>query len=132
MPEELEEGRQMGNMYGGVLFIGDKGKIMGAAHGGEGVRIIPESKMKGYNRPAKTIPRSIGHHKEWIEACKGRGHTGSNFDYAGPFAEVVLLGNIAVRMMHNRIYYDGPNMKVTNLPKANEYIQREFRQGWSL
>jgi len=131
-PAELEEGRQMGNSFGGVIFIGDKGKIMCGGHGGVGARIIPESKMKEYNRPPKTIPRSPGHHAEWVNACKSGQAAGSNFDYAGPFTEVVLLGNIALRMMHEKLYYDGPNMKVTNLPDANEYIHREYRQGWEL
>ncbi|UCC21504.1 MAG: Gfo/Idh/MocA family oxidoreductase [Planctomycetota bacterium] len=131
-PAELEEGRQMGNKLGGIIFIGDKGKIMGGSHGGGGARIIPESKMKEYNRPPKTIARSPGHHAEWVKACKTGQAAGSNFDYAGPFTEVVLLGNIALRMMHKRLYYDGPSMKVTNLPEANEYIHRQYRQGWTL
>jgi hypothetical protein len=131
-PAELEEGRRMGNMFGGVIFIGDKGKIMGGGHGGAGARIIPESKMKEYSRPPKTIPRSPGHHTEWINACKAGQPAGSNFDYAGPFTEVVLLGNVALRMMHKKFYYDGPNMKVTNLSEANEYIHRQYRQGWTL
>jgi predicted dehydrogenase len=131
-PAELEKGRRMGNMYGGVIFVGDKGKIMGGGHGSVGARIIPESKMKEYNRPPKTIPRSPGHHAEWVKACKTGQAAGSNFDYAGPFTEVVLLGNIALRMMHEKLCYDGPNMKVTNLPEANEYIHREYRQGWEL
>jgi len=131
-PAELEEGRQMGNNLGGIIFIGDKGKIMGGSHGGTSARIIPESKMKEYNRPPKTIARSPGHHTEWINACKSGQPAGSNFDYAGPFTEVVLLGNIALRMMHKKLYYDGPNMKVTNLPEANEYIHRQYRRGWTL
>ena len=131
-PAELEEDRQMGNKLGGVIFVGEKGKIMGGSHGGAGARIIPESKMKEYNRPAKTIARSPGHHAEWVNACKTGQSAGSNFDYAGPLTEVVLLGNIALCMMHKKLYYDGPSMKVTNLPEANEYIQRQYRQGWTL
>jgi predicted dehydrogenase len=131
-PAELEEGRQMGDKLGGIIFIGDKGKIMGGSHGGAGARIIPESKMKQYDRPPKTIPRSPGHHAEWVNACKSGQAAGSNFDYAGPLTEVVLVGNIALRMMHKKLYYDGPNMKVTNLPEANEYIHRQYRQGWTL
>ncbi len=131
-PAELEEDRKMGNMFGGVIFIGDKGKIMCGGHGGASARIIPESKMKEYNRPPKTIPRSPGHHTEWINACKTGQPAGSNFDYAGPLTEVVLLGNVALRMMHKKLRYDGPNMKFTNVPEANEYIHRQYRQGWTL
>ena len=131
-PAELEKGRQMGNMFGGVIFIGDKGKIMGGGHGGVGARIIPESKMKEYKRPPKTIARSPGHYVEWLNAIKSGQAAGSNFDYAGPFTEVVLLGNVALRMMHEKLDYDGANMKVTNIPEANKYIHREYRQGWEL
>jgi len=113
------------------LLVGDKGRILGH-------RLIPESKMQEYKKPPKTLPRSPGHHQEWINACKGGAPAGSNFDVAGPLAEVVLLGNIAVRMYQKlyekgvKLYYDGPNMKITNLPEANEYIRSEYRKGWSL
>jgi len=129
-PEELEEGRQMGNKSGGVLLVGDKGKIL-SGHNGESPRLIPESKMEAYERPAETIPRSIGHYKEWIEACKGGKAACSNFDYAGPLTETVLLGNLAIRA-GKKLYWDRLNMKVTNMPEANEYISRQYRQGWSL
>lgn len=121
-PEELEAERQMGKS--GAIYVGDKGKMLDG-------RLIPESKMKEYERPPKTLPRSIGHHKEWIEACKGGQAAGSNFDFAHLVAEVVLLGNIALRT-GEKLYWDGPNMKVTNVPEANEYIHRQYRQGWSL
>jgi len=128
-PAELEDGRRFEGRD--VLYIGDKGKMLGH-------RLIPESKMKEYNPPPKTIPRSIGNFKEWIEACKGGKPTGCNFEVAGPLTEVVLLGNIALRMEKKlyakglKLYYDGPNMRVTNLPEANEYIHREYRKGWTL
>ena len=130
-PEVLEPGRRMGNEDGGVLFIGDKGILM-SGHNGESPRLIPETKMKEYKRPPKTIPRIEGnHHKDWIRACKGGEPACSNFDYAGPLTEVVLLGNVALRA-GEKLYWDGPNMKVTNVDSANEYIRREYRQGWSL
>jgi hypothetical protein len=80
----------------------------------------------------------VGHHKEWIEACKGGKPAGSNFDCAGPMTEVILLGNIAVRMSLKtqekglRMAYDGPSMRITNLPEANEYVHRKYREGWTL
>jgi len=129
-PEELEEGLRFGNADDN-LFIGDKGKMLGH-------RLLPESRSKEYGRPPKVLPRSPGHHKEWINACKGGEPAGSNFDVAGPLTEVVLLGNVALRMGQQlyenglKLYYDGPNMKVTNLPEANKYIQSEYREGWSL
>jgi len=87
--------------------------------------------MQAYKRPPKSIPRSIGHHKEWIRACKEGTATGSNFGYAGPLTEMVLLGNIALRT-GKKLYWDGPNMTVTNVPQADEYIRRQYRKGWTL
>ncbi len=95
-PEELEPGRRMGNNEG-TLFIGDKGKIVCGCHG-DGVRIIPEAKMQAYQRPARTIPRSPGHYKEWIIAAKGGPQAGSHFEHAAVLTELVQLGNVAVRL----------------------------------
>ena len=128
-PEELEDGRQVGS--NGKLFIGDKGKMLSE-------RIIPESKMKEYGKPPEMIPRSPGHYIEWIEACKGGKPAGSNFDHAGPLAEAVLLGNVALRpelkekMNRTKLLWDGPNLKITNVPEANKFLHREYREGWSL
>jgi hypothetical protein len=136
-PKELENGRHLGDKLGGVIFVGDSGKLICNSYGNE-PRLIPESRMKEYKRPERSIPRSVGHHKEWIEACKGGKPAGSNFDYAGPLTEMILLGNVAVRMSLKtqekglRLAYDGPNMQITNLPEANEYMQRKYREGWTL
>jgi len=79
------------------------------------------------NRPAKTIPRITGTHEQnWIDTCKGGPAACSNFEYAGPLTEAVLLGNIAIRT-GERIEWDGPNMKITNLPQANELLERVYR-----
>lgn len=131
-PEELEPGRQMGDQEGGCIFIGDKGKLMCGAYG-RGPRLIPETKMKEYKRPAKTIARvEGGHEKDWIRACKGEiDQSSSNFDVAGQLNEVVLLGNLALRV-NDRVYWDGENMKVTNNAEADSYVKRNYRQGWTL
>lgn len=129
-PEELEEGRRMGDSEGGCLFVGDKGKLMCGCYG-KSPRIIPETKMKEYQRPEKTIPRSKGHYIDWLEAAKGGKPASSNFDYAGPLTEVVLLANIALRA-GEKIEWDGPNMWVTNVREANAYVRRLYRGGWSL
>jgi len=129
-PAELNEGLRFGNADDN-LFIGDKGKMLGH-------RLIPETKSKEYGRPPRVLPRSPGHHKEWINACKGGDPADSNFDVSGPLTEVVLLGNVALRMGKQlyekglKLYYDGPKMKVTNLPEANKYIRSEYREGWTL
>ena len=129
-PEELEEGRELPR-EDGVIFIGDKGKILVEGWGGHSPRLIPESKMKAYERPPKTLPRSIGHHKEWIQACKGGEPGRSNFDFAGPLTEAVLLGTVSIRT-GKRLHWDAPNMRVTNVPEANELLHYEYREGWAL
>ncbi len=129
-PAELEEGRRFGNADDN-LFIGDKGKMLGH-------RLIPESTMRDYPKPEKSIPRSPGHHQEWLIACKGGPAARANFDWAGPLTEVVLFGNIALRMEKQlyekglKLHCDGPNMKITNLPEANRYIRDEYRDDWTL
>jgi len=128
-PEELDEGLQWGT--NGTLFVGDKGKMLGHL-------LIPESRRKQYGKPPQRIPRSPGHHAEWIAACKGGKPAGSNFDHAGLLAQVVLLGNVALRpalkekMTRVKLLWDGPNMTITNLPEANQYLRRSYREGWSL
>jgi predicted dehydrogenase len=128
-PDELEEGRSIGD--NGTVYVGDQGKMLGNT-------IIPESKRKEYKPPEKSIPRSPGHHQEWIDACKGGKPAGSSFDWAGPLAEAVLLGNIALRrtlkekVVRMKLHWDPNAFKITNLPEANEYLHREYRRGWTL
>jgi len=95
------------------------------------VRIIPEEKMQAYQRPPKTLPRSIGHHEEWIAACKGGPPAGSNFDYAAPLTEIVLLGCAAVRA-GEKLSWDAANMRFPNFPAADQYLKKDCRAGWKL
>lgn len=129
-PPELEEKRRLDG-EDGLIFVGEKGKMLVTGWGGESPRLIPESKMQEYKRPPKTLARSIGHHKEWVEACKGRGTTRSSFDFAGPLTEAVLLGTVAVRV-GKKLNWDSDNLKVTNVPEANKYVHRQYRPGWTL
>ncbi len=134
-PKELEQGRRMGAGGGGVLMYGTKGVMMCSVYG-ESPRIIPESKMKEYKRPEKTIPRTDGIHEEWIEACKKGDPSlaSTNFEYSAPLTETMLLGNAAVRMQHKntKLLYDGEKGEITNVPEANELLHMEYRDGWSL
>ena len=129
-PEELEPGRELTGGGNGILFVGDKGKIMCPGWGGS-PRIIPETKMKAYKRPPKTLARSKGHHRDWIDACKGGKPASSNFDFAGPMTEVILLGNVALRT-GKKLVWDGSNMKATNAPEADRYIRPEYHNNWTL
>lgn len=127
LPDELRGGEL--NIEG-LLYVGDKGKIL-CDFGGDNPRLIPESKMRAYKQPPKTIPRSIGHHREWLQACKGGAAAGANFEFSGPVTEALLLGNVALRV-RKKLYWDGANMKVTNVPAANKYIHCYYREGWVL
>jgi predicted dehydrogenase len=130
-PAELEDGRQMGHVEGGALFKGTKGKLVGGVYG-ESPRLIPESKMKEYKLPAKTIPRVEGsHEQDWVRACKSGKRAGADFEYSALLTEICLLGNVAKRV-DTRIEWDGPGMKVTNLPDAQKYIRAPYREGWTL
>jgi len=105
--------------------VGDKGKMLGH-------RLIPEAKAKEVGKPPRVLPRSPGHYQEWILACKGGAPAGSNFvDHAAHLAEVVLLGNIAIRT-GKRLAWDGAGMKITNDADANKYVQEPYREGWAL
>ena len=127
-PAELEEGRSMGEH--GILFVGTKGSILGGGWS-RSPRIIPETKMQAYRKPAKTLPRVAGHHRDWLDACKGKGKASDNFDYSGPLSEFVLMGNVAIRS-NKKLDFDWKNMKVTNAPEANELIKPGYREGWTI
>ncbi len=129
-PPELEADREMGQGSEGLLFIGDRGIIMCGFHG-ENPRLIPESKMKDFEQPPKSLLRSAGNNREWIDACKGGPKGGANFEFEGPITEAVLLGNVALRA-GKKIYWDSANMKVPNMAEAQQYVHAEYRQGWSL
>ena len=132
-PEELEPGRRTGDEDGAVIYYGSKGVLMHGAYGGN-PRIIPETKMQAYKRPAKTIPRSPGIMDEWIEAIKTGKKSTTDFSYSGPLTETMLLGNIAIRTAKDNVIlqWDSAAMKVTNHPPANELLGRQYREGWSL
>jgi predicted dehydrogenase len=134
-PEELAEGRRMGDADGGVLFLGHKGMLMCGCYGKD-PQLLPEKRMKEFRAPPKIIERipdgQEGHEKDWVRACKGGKPACSNFEYSGPLSEMVLLGNLAVRNPDARLLWDGPNLKVTNDREADAYVRRNFRQGWTL
>ncbi len=129
-PAELEEGRNLGD--NGILFVGDKGKILCGGWAGS-PRLIPESRMKEYEKPEKTLPRSPGHHQEWVEACKaGKPEMAmAGFWYSGPFTEALLVGNLAVRLQ-KRVEWDAKTMRSPNCPEADNYITKFYRAGYTV
>jgi len=108
------------------VFVGSEGMLLAnyPQH-----KLWPEDKFADFERPEPSIPRSIGHHEEWVRACKTGSPTTCNFDYSGAVTETVLLGNVAFRC-GTKIEWDAAKLKVTNCPQANEYLQREYREGW--
>ncbi len=125
---ELEKGMKMGT--GGTIFVGEKGKILND-------ELLPKALRDSYQRPQPYIPSSPGHEMEWINAAKGGEPAGSNFDWAGPLTETVLLGNIPLRKELREILngqvlrYDPVSQKVS-LPDADKFVHYEYRKGWSL
>jgi predicted dehydrogenase len=132
-PKGLEPGRRLGDLDGGILLIGDEGAIMAGCYG-TSPRIVPESGMKKYKRPRRTlerIPEGLdGHEQDWIRACKDGRPATSNFEYSGPLSETVLMGNLAVRFPDRELFWNGEAMEVTNDAEANAYVRREYREGW--
>ena len=129
-PEWLDDDEQIGDGANGSMFIGEKGVLTCGEYGGN-PRLLPARLMEDREMPEPMIMRSIGHYQEWVQACKGGPECMSNFDYAGPFTETVLLGTLALRT-NERLVWDADNMRVSNLPAANEYIEGEYRRGWEL
>jgi predicted dehydrogenase len=149
-PEELLPEEPMGNWDGGVIMEGTKGKIMCDCYGAN-PRLLPSHLMQEKKMPEETIKRvPEGHYVQWVNACidgYGKGVTSSPFEYAGPFTESILMGNLAIRsfMMKNaggkgdnkypgrkRLMWDAQNMKITNFDEANQFVKREYRDGWKL
>lgn len=123
-PEEFEPSARFAE-NDWLLIVGDKGKMYGH-------QIIPAAKAKDVGAPPRVLPRSPGHYVEWIQACKGGAPAGSNFvDHAAHLAEVVLLGNIAIRT-REKLLWDGLNLRFTNSDAANQLINPPYRSGWSV
>jgi len=129
-PEGVDEDEQLGEGDNGTLFIGEDGVITCGTYGGD-ARLLPAELMEDREMPDPMIPRSVGHQREWIQACKGGPMSLSNFDYSGPFTEMVLLGVLASRLEQD-IEWDSENLEVTNVPEAAEYVEGYYREGWEL
>ncbi len=112
----------------GVLFVGERGMLL--ADYDKHV-LLPEAEFAGFKRPKPSIPRSIGHHAEWLAACKIGSATTCSFDYSGALTEANLLGNVAYRL-GKKLEWDPVALKAKNCPEADRYIHKEYRNGWSL
>jgi len=126
-PSFLAE-RKIPDWGAAVLFIGQKGMLL-ADYGRH--QLLPEAQYAGFQRPAPTIPDSIGHHAEWIRACKTGEPTTCNFDYSGTLAEAVLLGTVAHRV-GRKLQWDPVQLKAVGCPEADHFIRKTYREGWKL
>ncbi len=154
-PEELGANERMGDGGNGVIFVGTKGKMMCSTYGADPL-LLPTSKTKEVNvkQTIKRVPGSAGgHYAQWVEGCLagyGKMELSSPFDIAGPLTETILMGNLAIRSHDIRkprendsdrfdypgrnikLLWDGANMRVTNFDDANQFVKRQYREGWKL
>jgi len=147
-PEELLPNEQLGDDGSGYIFEGTKGKLAGCYN--IPPTLLPTSLMKTVTLPKQTIPRIVGaeegHYTQWVDACLhgyGKVQLSSPFEYAGPFTEAVLMGNLALRSYamqgpngttpgRKTLQWDAKNMKITNFDEANQFVKREYREGWTI
>ena len=145
-PDELGPDERMGGDDGGVIITGTKGKMMCECYGAN-PQLLPTSKTKEINVPQTLARVPEGHYVQWVNACiagYGKAETSSTFDYAGPLTETILMGNLALRSYitksadgksfpgRKKLLWDAANMKITNYDEANQYVKREYREGWKL
>ncbi len=147
-PEELLPEEPFGNWDGGVLLVGTKGKMLIDCYGAN-PRLLPTIRMKELQLTPKLPRVPEGHYLQWVNACRagyGNAVTSSPFEYAGPFTESILMGNLAIRswMLKNpslkgwddkylgrkKLLWDAANMRVTNFDPANQFVKRAYRPGW--
>lgn len=148
-PDELLPDEELGDGGNGYIFEGTKGKIM--ANYSKAPVLLPTARMKEVMFPKQTLARvpgaQDGHYTQWVDACLagyGKMELSSPFEYAGPFTEAVLMGNLAIRSYamkgvqgarypgRKKLLWDAKNMKITNFDEANQFVKREYRAGWSL
>jgi predicted dehydrogenase len=128
-PTEFTTGQRLPD--NGVLYVGSKGKMFHGSHG-DMPQLVPAALHEEAAKVAKTMKRSAGHYQEWLAACKGGPAAVSNFDYAGPMTETVLLGVLALRAPGRRLEWDSAQQRVTNAPELNQFVRTECRKGWTL
>lgn len=126
----------------GALVVGSKGLLFSPDDYGAKYTLLPEDNFKDYKKPEQRLPRipfngSTDERQKWefVQTCKGEYEPGtmSNFSYAGRLTETILVGNLAIRSPEgSRIEWDAKNLKSTNMPEVNQYIHREYREGWTL
>ncbi|HOQ90921.1 MAG TPA: gfo/Idh/MocA family oxidoreductase, partial [Candidatus Hydrogenedentes bacterium] len=131
-PEGIPAEQQIGDGKNGSLFIGENGFATAGEYGGE-ARLLPDERMKEYTRPEPTLERVPGanHYRNFLEACKGGPPAVSDFSYAAPLTEFVLLGTVALRVGRT-VTYDTEKMEITGDAEATQLLRGTYRKGWEL
>jgi predicted dehydrogenase len=130
VPDLLPKDIQFGGR--GAMYVGDKGILLSNEGPSGKPQIFPESLQNSFTPPAPSLPRTQGHHREWVDAIKGGPAALSNFEYGARLTENVLLGVLSLRLGGKKIYWDAANMKATGLPEADEIIREPVRAGWEM
>lgn len=130
VPDLLPKDIQFGGR--GAMYVGDKGILLSNEGPSGKPQIFPESLQKSFVPPAPSIPRTQGHHREWVDAIKGGPSSLSNFEYGARLTEIVLLGVLSLRLGGKKVYWDAANMKAIGLPEADEIIREPVRNGWEM
>jgi hypothetical protein len=112
----------------GAMYVGDRGVLL---TGRGRFTLLPENQFRDFAPPAKTLPRSIGHYREWIEAVKGGKPTNCPFSFGGKLTELALLGAIAARTARV-LEWDSKNLAFINDSEANALINPPYRSGYKL
>src|SRR5207244_2066980 len=110
----------------GILFVGERG-MLAADYGKR--QLLPKEKFEGFKPPKESIPKSVGHWNEWVNACKTGSPTTCNFDYSGALTETVLLGVVAYRT-GIKLDWSAKALTATNAREAERYLTKEYRKGW--
>jgi predicted dehydrogenase len=129
-PPGLEEDDQLGANGNGILMIGDQGMLTCPGWAGRAT-LLPGSRDAEYKRPRPTLPLSKGHHRDWLNACKGGPPASANFGYGAALTEVGLLGLVALRS-GKQLQWDAKAMKAPHCPEADRFLREEYRSGWEI
>ena len=126
---ELTQGENVPSS--GSLIVGTKGTLFSPNDYGASYVLLPRDDFKDFKKPERSLPRSPGHFTEFAIACAGGEPAMSNFNYASRLTETILLGNAALRS-GKKLEWDAEAGKFTNAPEADQYLHREYREGWVL
>ncbi|MEA3365899.1 MAG: gfo/Idh/MocA family oxidoreductase, partial [Candidatus Hydrogenedentes bacterium] len=132
-PQGVPEGQELGDENkNGSYFVGDNGILTAGEYSGR-PRLLPDEKMADYKKPEPFLERIEGqnHYRDWLRACKGGKPACSNFDYAGPFTEMVQFGNLVVKS-GEKLHWDNKKGVVTNVKNPAAIVSKEYRRGWEL